>query len=53
LRLALGNKLGHDRGGEGPLFKPWVLTYLAEARQREAEALFKLKGISRPESGAK
>jgi len=53
LRLALGNKPGHDRGGEGPLFKPWVLTYLAEARQREAEALFKLKGISRPEPDVK
>ena len=49
LRLALGNKPGQDRGGEGPSVKPWVISYLAESRQREAEALFQVKGIPLPE----
>jgi hypothetical protein len=53
LKLAVGGKPGHDRGGEGPWVKPWVKTYQAESRQREAEALFKAKGIDLPEPDAK
>jgi hypothetical protein len=53
LKLAVGGKPGHDRGGEGPWVKPWVKTYQAESRQREAEALFKVKGIPLPEPDAK
>jgi hypothetical protein len=53
LKLALGDKPGHDRGGEGPWVKPWVKTYQAESRQREAEALFQAKGIPLPEPDAK
>jgi serine/threonine protein kinase len=53
LKLALGDKPGHDRGGDGPWVKPWVKTYQAESRQREAEALFQAKGIALPELDAK
>jgi tetratricopeptide (TPR) repeat protein len=47
LKLALGDKPGHDRG------KWWWLSYQAEVRQREAEALFKAKGIPLPGPDAK
>ena len=47
LKLALGDKPGHDRG------EVWVNTYQAENRQREAEALFRAKGIPLPEPDAK
>ena len=42
LKLALGDKPGHDRGPN------WPFTYQAETRQREAEALFQAKGIPLP-----
>jgi serine/threonine protein kinase len=47
LKLALGDKLGHDRG------ENWPGTYAAESWQREAEALFQAKGIPLPEPDAK
>jgi hypothetical protein len=47
LKLALGDKPGHDRGTS------WQETYRAESWQREAEAVFKAKGISLPEDDAK
>lgn len=47
LKLALGDKPGHDRG------RMWWLPYQAEMRQREAEALFQAKGIPLPEPDAK
>ena len=47
LKLALGDKPGHDRGVY------WVSTYQAENRLREAEALFQAKGIPLPEPDAK
>jgi serine/threonine protein kinase len=47
LKLALGDKPGHDRG------RDWRTAYQAEARQRETEALFKAKGIPLPEPDAK
>ena len=47
LKLALGDKHGHDRGPN------WPFTYQAETRQREAEAVFKAKGIPLPEADAK
>jgi hypothetical protein len=47
LKLALGDKPGHDRG------RDWRMAYQAEARQRETEALFKAKGIPLPEPDAK
>jgi len=53
LKLAVGDNPGHDRGGEGPWVKPWAKSYQAESRQREAEALFKAKGIPLPEPDAK
>jgi len=53
LRKALGDKPGHDRGGEGPWVKPWAKSYQAESRQREAEALFQAKGIPLPAPDAK
>jgi len=53
LKLAIGDKPGHDRGGEGPWVKPWAKSYQSESRQREAEALFKAKGIPLPEPDAK
>jgi tetratricopeptide (TPR) repeat protein len=53
LKLALGDKPGHDRGGEGPWVKPWVKSYQSESRQREAEALFQAKGIPLPAPDAK
>ena len=34
LKLALGDKPGHDRGGEGPWAKPWVKSYQAESWMR-------------------
>ena len=46
LKLALGDKPGHDRG------RDWRMAYQAEARQRETEALFKAKGIPLPEPEA-
>jgi hypothetical protein len=49
LKLALGDKPGHDRG-EG--FR-WRGSYDAESWKREAEAVFKAKGISLPEEVAK
>ncbi|MFN0054925.1 MAG: serine/threonine-protein kinase [Planctomycetales bacterium] len=53
LKRAFWDKPGHDRGGGGPWVEPWVKTYQAESRQREAEALFKDKGIPLPEPEAK
>ena len=50
LKLALGDKPGHDRGDTN---LAWVKTYQAETRQREAEAVFKAKGIPLPEPDAK
>ena len=50
LKLALGDKPGHDRGDTD---FAWVRTYQAETRQREAEAVFKAKGIPLPEPDAK
>ena len=50
LKLALGDKPGHDRGDTG---LAWVKTYQAETRQREAEAVFKAKGIPLPGPDAK
>jgi serine/threonine protein kinase/tetratricopeptide (TPR) repeat protein len=47
LKLILGDKPGHDRGDD------WMWTYDAEAWQREAEAVFKAKGIPLPEEDAK
>ena len=47
LKLALGDKPGHDRG------RNWWETYQAQMRQREAEALFQAKGIPLPEPDAK
>ena len=47
LKLALGDKPGHDRG------RDWWVTYQAQMRQREAEALFQAKGILLPEPEAK
>ncbi|UCF37967.1 MAG: hypothetical protein JSU96_03645 [Acidobacteriota bacterium] len=47
LKLALGDKPGHDRGDE------WVLVDQAEIHQREAKALFQAKGIPLPEPEAK
>ena len=47
LKLALGDKPGHDRG------QSWWITYQAEIRQGEAEALFQAKGIPLPEPDAK
>ena len=49
LKLALGDKPGHDRGDDGS----WGKSYQAETRQREAEAVFKAKGIPLPEPDAK
>ncbi|MBC7853468.1 MAG: hypothetical protein IAF94_08535, partial [Pirellulaceae bacterium] len=49
LKLALGDKPGHDRGRDNRLWIP----YQAEMRQREAEATFKAKGIPLPEPDAK
>ena len=46
LRLALGDKPRHDRG------EYWYGSYQAESRQREAEAVFKAKGIPLPEPDA-
>ena len=46
LKLALGDKPGHDRGPN------WPFAYQAETRQREAEAVFKAKGIPLPEPDA-
>lgn len=45
--LALGDKPGHDRG------QSWWITYQAEMRRGEAEALLQAKGIPLPESAAK
>ena len=53
LKKAFWDKPGHDRGGGGPWVEPWVKTYQAESRQREAEALFKAKGIPLPAPDAK
>jgi serine/threonine protein kinase len=53
LKRAFWDKPGHDRGGGGPWVEPWVKTYQAESRQREAEALFKAKGIPLPAPDAK
>ncbi len=50
LKLALGVKPGHDRGDTDDA---WVKTYQAETRQREAEAVFRAKGIPLPEPDAK
>lgn len=47
LKLALGDKPGHDRGNM------WWMTYGAEIRQREAESLFQAKGIPLPDPDAK
>ena len=47
LKLALGDKPGHDRGTR------WWWTFQAETRQHEAEAVFKAKGIPLPEPDAK
>jgi hypothetical protein len=47
LKLALGDKPGHDRGQD------WQNSYRAESWQREAEAVFKAKGIPLPEPDAK
>ena len=49
LKLALGDKPGHDRGSG---YTCWV-TYQAAMRQREAEALFQAKGIPLSEPDAK
>jgi hypothetical protein len=49
LKLALGDKPGHDRG-EG--FR-WRASYDAESWRTEAEAVFKTKGIPLPEPDAK
>jgi hypothetical protein len=43
LKRAIGDKPGHDRG------RDWQGSYNAETWQREAEAVFKAKGISLPE----
>ena len=53
LKRAFWDKPGHDRGGGGLWVEPWVKTYQAESRQREAEALFQAKGIPPPEPDAK
>lgn len=50
LKLALGDKPGHDRGD---IDGDWVKAYQAETRQREAKALFQAKGIPLPEPDAK
>jgi len=49
LKLALGDKPGHDRGYGWR----WRASYDAECSQREAEAAFKAKGIPLPELDAK
>jgi uncharacterized protein with PIN domain len=49
LKLALGDKPGHDRGDDWR----WPSSYDAESWQREAEAAFKAKGIPLPEPEAK
>jgi len=49
LKRALGDKPGHDRG-EG---WRWRTSYEGEFWQREAEAVFKAKGIPLPEPDAK
>src|SRR5262249_25471122 len=43
LKLARGDKPGHDRG------RFWYLAYQGEIWQREAQEVFKTKGISLPE----
>ena len=53
LKLAFWDKPGHDRSGGGPWVQPWVKTYQAESRQREAKALFEAKGIPLPAPDAK
>ncbi len=47
LKLVLGVKPGHDRGAN------WQESYRTESWQREAEAVFKAKGISLPEEDSK
>lgn len=47
LKLALGDKPGHDRGDV------WWWTYQAETRLHEAEVVFKARGIPLPEPDAK
>ena len=47
LKVALGDKPGHDRGDN------WYLVDQAEIHQREAKALFEAKGIPLPEPDAK
>jgi hypothetical protein len=47
LKLALGDKPGHDRG------ENWLGTYAAESWRGEAEALFQANGIPLPEPDAK
>ena len=47
LKLALGDKPGHDRGSY------WNLAYQAEIWQREAMEVFKAKGIPLPEPPVK
>ena len=49
LKLALGDKPGHDRGDGWR----WRASYDAECSQREAEAAFMAKGIPLPEPDAK
>jgi tetratricopeptide (TPR) repeat protein len=49
LKRALGKKPGHDRGDGWR----WRTSYEAESWQREAEAVFKAKGIPLPEPDAK
>jgi hypothetical protein len=49
LKLALGDKPGHDRGDGWR----WRASYEAESWQREAEAAFKAKGIPLPEPDGK
>ena len=46
LKLALGDKPGHDRGPN------WPFTYQAETRQREAKALFQARGQRHPAARA-
>jgi len=47
LKLALGERPGHDRGDS------WFVADQAETIQREAETLFQAKGIPLPEPDAK
>jgi hypothetical protein len=49
MKLALGDKPGRDRGDDWR----WRVSYEAESWQREAEAVFKAKGIPLPEPDAK